>query len=189
VDTSPLLPDLDDATRLFVRLLSSQLGADLPPPAYARLLRKADALAANDRSLAAERLRGAVLSHGEWLAADDARAKLKQQWQALFREWDVVLCPVAPTPAFRHDHAAAIEARRLSIDGRRFSYVDAEVAWPSIAAVAGLPATVVPIGRSTTGLPIGIEIIGAAFADRSTIAFAGLLERAFGGFTPPPDVR
>jgi amidase len=188
-ESSPLLPDLGDATRLFVRLLSSQLGADLPPPAYARMLRQADALAANDRSLAAERLRGAVLGHGEWLAADDARARLKQQWRALFDEWDLVLCPVAPTPAFRHDHAAAVEARRLSIDGRRFSYVDAEVAWPAIAAVAGLPATVAPIGRTPSGLPVGIEIIGPAFADRSTIAFAGLLERAFGGFTPPPDFR
>lgn len=184
-DASPLLPDLADAARLFVRLLSSHLGTDLPQRAYEHSLRKADALSWKDRSLAAERLRGAALSHRAWLAADGERARLVQQWRTLFREWDLVLCPVAPTPAFPHDHTVPVEARRLSIDEKRFSYVDAEVVWPSIAAVAGLPATVAPIGRSRTNLPIGVQIVGPAFEDHSSLAFAILLEKAFGGFTPP----
>jgi amidase len=32
----------------------------------------------------------------------------------------------------------------------------------------------------------GLQIIGGYLEDRTTIAFAGLLEAAFGGFTPPP---
>jgi amidase len=43
-----------------------------------------------------------------------------------------------------------------------------------------------PIGRSRAGLPIGVQIIGPFLEDRTTIAFAGLMERAFGGFSPPP---
>jgi amidase len=43
-----------------------------------------------------------------------------------------------------------------------------------------------PIGRSGDGLPIGIQIVGGYLADRTTIAFAGLVEREFGGFAPPP---
>jgi amidase len=31
-----------------------------------------------------------------------------------------------------------------------------------------------------------VQIIGGYLEDRSTIAFAGLIEREFGGFTPPP---
>ena len=43
-----------------------------------------------------------------------------------------------------------------------------------------------PIGKSPEGLPIGVQIIGGYLEDRSTIAFAELIEREFGGFTPPP---
>jgi amidase len=49
-----------------------------------------------------------------------------------------------------------------------------------------LPATVAPIGRTDTGLPICVQIIGGYLEDRTTIAFAGLIEREFGGFVLPP---
>jgi amidase len=44
---------------------------------------------------------------------------------------------------------------------------------------------VAPIGRSESGLPIGVQIIGGYMEDQTTIAFAGLIEREFGGFVPP----
>jgi len=43
-----------------------------------------------------------------------------------------------------------------------------------------------PISRSREGLPIGVQIVGPFLEDRTTIAFAGLMEREFGGFSPPP---
>jgi amidase len=52
--------------------------------------------------------------------------------------------------------------------------------------LTGLPATVAPIGHGESGLPIGVQIIGGYLEDRTTIAFAGLIEREFGGFVPPP---
>jgi amidase len=58
--------------------------------------------------------------------------------------------------------------------------------WAGIATLNGLPATTAPIGRTESGLPIGVQIIGRYLEDRTTIAFAGLVEREFGGFTPPP---
>ena len=60
------------------------------------------------------------------------------------------------------------------------------MAWSAIATLNGLPATVAPIGRSETGLPIGVQIIGGYLEDKTTIGFADLIEREFGGFTPPP---
>jgi len=60
------------------------------------------------------------------------------------------------------------------------------VVWPELATTPGLPATVAPIDRSQSGLPIGVQIIGPYLEDRTTIAFAGLIEREFGGFAPPP---
>jgi amidase len=43
-----------------------------------------------------------------------------------------------------------------------------------------------PIGRSAEGLPIGMQIVGPYLEDRTTIAFAELVEREFGGFVAPP---
>jgi amidase len=183
---SPLLPDLIVSARVFVRLAAASLSARLPRPAFERDLRKADALSSRDKSLDAEWLRGAALGHREWLASDNERAKLKQTWRELFREWDIVLCPAAPVAAFPHDRALPMEARRLKIDGGLWPYADVLIVWPSLAAVAGLPATVAPLGRQDAGLPIGVQIIGPAFEDRTPLAFAALMERAFGGFTPPP---
>jgi amidase len=185
---SPLVPDLADSARLFMRLWMSIVAADpnLPPDLYNDMRRSAEVLAPSDHSLAAERLRGAFISHRDWLAADAARARLQQQWSALFREWDVVLCPPTPTPAISHDHSLPQEARQIEIDGKEYPYLDSFLVWAEPATASGLPATVAPIERSQTGLPIGVQIIGPYLEDRTTIAFAELLEREFGGFTPPP---
>jgi amidase len=126
------------------------------------------------------------MSHREWLSADAARLQLQQQWRALFREWVVVVYPAAAVPAFPQDQSEPIEARLLDIDGKAYSYVDAGYIWADPATTCGLPATAVPIARSASGLPIGVQIIGPYLEDRTTIAFAELLEREFGGFVPPP---
>jgi len=76
-------------------------------------------------------------------------------------------------------------SRQLDIDGSKIPYYD-QSAWAGIATLNGLPATTMPNGRSESGLPIGVQIIGGYLEDRNTIAFAGLIEREFGGFTPPP---
>jgi amidase len=63
-----------------------------------------------------------------------------------------------------------------------------QIAWAGIATSNGLPATTMPIGHADDGLPIGVQIIGGYLDDNTTIAFAGLAEREFGGFTPPPNL-
>jgi amidase len=181
---SPLLPDLAASARLYMRLLMSALSERWPADIYQQAETTAAALKPDDNSLEAERWRGAVLSHREWAAADAARMTLQQQWVDVFREWDVVLCPPMPTPAFPHDHSPMAE-RRIEIDGKQFSFFD-QLVWPELATTPGLPATAAPIGLSQTGLPIGVQIIGPYLEDRTPIAFAALIEREFGGFVPPP---
>jgi amidase len=181
---SPLLPDLADSARIYMRLLTPVFSAGWPPDRYKQAEIAAEALKPEDKSLAAERTRGAVLSHRDWLAADRARAGLQQRWRVLFREWDVVLCPPMPTSAFPHDHSMPSSARHIAIDGNEYPYSD-QLVWPELATTPGLPATVTPIDRSEAGLPIGVQIVGPYLEDRTTIAFAELMEREFGGFVAP----
>lgn len=181
---SPLLPELSDSARLYMRLLMSVLAAYWPLERYRHVQSVAEALRQDDNSLEAERLRGAVLSHRDWIAADAARARLGRQWSELFSQWDVVLCPAMPTPAFPHDHSSPNWARHIEIDGKPYSYLDQAV-WPELASTPGLPATVAPIDHADNGLPIGVQIVGPYLEDRTTIAFAQLIEREFGGFVAP----
>jgi amidase len=189
VQVSPadaLLPDLKTSAPLYMRLLGSVRGAGLSAGEYDAARQSAGRLSADDRSLAAERARGAVISHRDWIGADVARARLREQWRLLFQDWDIVLCPPCAVPAFPTDHSLPIEARRIEIDGQEWPYNDVCYVWADPVTTCGLPSTVAPIDISTAGLPIGIEIIGPQMGDRMTIAFAGLLEREFGGFKPPP---
>jgi len=181
---SPLLPDLAEAGRLFMRLLLSVLGSQFPPKVYERARPEAAQLPDDDRSLAAERTRGTVLSHRDWIAADLRRAVVREQWREVFTEFDVVVHPVTPTPAFPHDHTP-VSRRRIDVDGTELAYLD-QIAYAGVATLPGLPATALPVGRSDEGLPIGVQAIGPAYGDRTTIRFAELVERELGGFTPPP---
>ncbi len=184
---SPLLPDPAEAARLYMRMLFSFLAVNWTPEVLAQTRDRAAALDPGDTSLAAELTRGAVLSHRDWILADFARARLRRQWRELFAAFDVVVCPVMPTPAFVHDREPDQDRRRITIDGSDHAYLD-QMAWPGVATLPGLPATAAPIDRSPDGLPIGVQIIGPMYQDRTPLRFAELIEREFGGFVPPPSL-
>ncbi|MGJ4940133.1 amidase [Bradyrhizobium sp. HKCCYLS1011] len=184
VRESPVLPDFAASSRVYMRMLLSALSLGMPADAYAGAKDAAAKLAADDISLAAERLRGIALSHRDWLMADGARARLKMQWHRLFESFDAVICPIMPIPAFPHDHAPDQEQRRIQIDGVDHVYTD-QLAWPGIATLPGLPATAIPLGLAD-GLPVGVQIVGPFLEDRTPLKLAELIEREFGGFAPPP---
>jgi amidase len=182
---SKLLPDFADSTRLYMRMLMSFLGATFLPDSYAGAVAAAKMLPASDTSLGAMRLRGIAQSHRDWLFDDGARARLRAQWRELFKQYDAVICPIMPTPAYKHDHSAEQESRRIHIDGKPYVYPD-QLSWPGIATLPGLPATAIPTGFSPDGLPVGVQIVGPWLEDRTTLKLAELIEREFGGFKPPP---
>jgi amidase len=182
---SPLLPDFAASSRLYMRLLISLLAANSSPEEYADAQAKAAKLAPGDLSLSAERLRGSVLTHRDWVVADNSRIRLQAQWRELFKQFDAVICPIMPTPAYPHDHSADQETRRINIDGTDHVYPD-QLAWPGIATLPGLPATAIPLGLSPEGLPVGVQIVGPWLEDRTPLKLAELIEREFGGFVPPP---
>jgi amidase len=184
---SPNLPDLAQTSRTYWELLVAFYAVDISPEMRDSAAAALRTLPADDPSIDAAELRGVTLSHADWVRQNRIRSGLRARWQALFDEVDVVLCPPMPTVAFPHDHSLPKYARKLGIDGSKVPYSD-QSAWIGIATLCGLPATTMPIGHSDHGLPIGVQIIGGFLDDRTTIAFASLIEREFGGFTPPPNL-
>jgi len=181
---SPLVPDLADGARLYMRMLVALFAAGAPPEEYAANQAAAAKLDPKDVSLAAERLRGSVLTHRDWLIADGGRNRLRAQWRELFKHFDAVICPVMPTPAYPHDHTPEQNKRSIAIDGVDYPYSD-QLVWPGLATLPCLPATAIPVALSSEGLPIGLQIIGPWLEDRTPLKLAELIEQAFGGFVAP----
>jgi amidase len=177
---SALLPDLPSSARMYMRALS-KFDAMGWGDAEVEVIRHASRkLAVKDRTLSAERLRGATLSDAEIKKVLLSRQRIQAQWKRFFQSFDVLLCPIMPTTAFPHDHSADQEARHIRVNGKAYPYLD-QLFWPGIATFPGLPATACPLGVARDRLPVGMQVVGPWLEDRTAILFAGEMDRAFGG--------
>jgi amidase len=181
---SPLLPDLTEAAALYMQLLISGSVARFPVESDEQLRTRVAGLSAAEESLDTVRLRAMLFSHRDWLEANNRREVHRHGWRQLFTEFDAVLCPITPTPAFPHDHHPNPLERRIDIDGAEYPYFD-QLVWAGLATMPGLPATAIPAGRSPEGLPVGVQLIGPMFEDRTPLRLAELLEPKTGGFQAP----
>jgi amidase len=98
----------------------------------------------------------------------------------------VLLCPTLAVPALPHMQEGATADRTYTVEGRTIAYNDM-LFWPGVTCGYHLPASVAPIGLSSAGLPIGVQIVGPLFGDRTTIHVAELIEQAGHEFVPPPN--
>ncbi len=115
-----------------------------------------------------ERLSGITSGQlGKFVAMGHAlRAELERR----LGEHGVMLYPSYPVPAPKH--------YRPLLRPLRFGYT-------ALLNVMQLPVTQVPLGLSTAGLPLGVQVGAAHGNDHVTIAVALELERAFGGWVQP----
>src|SRR5205814_2261051 len=173
-------PDLARTIRNYGELLLAFYSLDLPPKDRVEAEAVARNLSPEDQSLRAYRTRGITIGHPEWLRASRIRGGLRARWQELFRnEFDVVLCPCMPTPAWPHDHSMPDYNRQFEVDGKKVPYHD-QLVWASIATLTGLPATAAPIGKSDSGLTIGMQLIVGFPEVSTTITFAALIDLYIG---------
>jgi amidase len=143
------LPDLVDAHGGYMRMLLTALSYGAPPGPQAP-------------------------SFHAWMDMQNHQLAVRRKWRAVFQAVDVVIAPTLGVVAFPHMEGEWND-RRLIIDGEPRPFVD-QIAWAGVATYANLPATAVPIGRTAAGLPIGVQIVGPYLEDRTTLAFAKLIE-------------
>jgi amidase len=124
--------------------------------------------------------------HRTWLERHAARTAMREVWADWFARFDVLLCPVMPMAAFAHDHQGILGDRVVTINGQPRNQADT-LAWTGLVSVVYLPSTVVPVGRTPGGLPVGIQVVGPYLEDRTPLWVAAALAELTGGYTPPPE--
>jgi amidase len=148
-DQTSLLPDLAEAHANYVRMLLTALSYGAPPSPE-------------------------IPSAHAWLDMQNTQLRLRRRWAALFEAFDVVVAPTLGMVAFPHMDGDWQE-RRVMIDGQPQPFAD-QLAWAGLTTYPNLPATAVPLGRTAAGLPIGVQILGPYLEDRTSLAFARLIE-------------
>jgi aspartyl-tRNA(Asn)/glutamyl-tRNA(Gln) amidotransferase subunit A len=110
-----------------------------------------------------------VLSSGYYDAyyrkAQQVRTLIINDFNHAFESYDLLIGPVAPTAAFKLGE---------NTDDPLKMYLADIMTVP--ASLAGLPAVSVPVGKTDSGLPIGLQIIGKQRSDAAVLALAKHIE-------------
>jgi Asp-tRNA(Asn)/Glu-tRNA(Gln) amidotransferase A subunit family amidase len=110
-----------------------------------------------------------------WLVRDRLRAALVD-WMKMT---PIVVAPVGAVPAFEHG------ARKVEVSGETVTLFRA-FGYSQTFNLYGLPAVSVPAGRTSEGLPVGVQLVGPPHSERLLFAAARAVEGALGGWQPPP---
>src|SRR6516162_1221742 len=130
-------------------------------------------------------VRGNKLPHRDWLKLNNERHGLRRVFAAFFADWDVLLCPVAASAAWPHDHKGERWTRRIKVNDTKVASTD-QLFWAGYSSLVSLPSTVGPAGLTRSGLPVGYQAIAASGRDKTATAFSRCIEKEIVGFTPPP---
>lgn len=108
----------------------------------------------------------------EYIANWMERDRLREELLRWLETTPIIVAPVGATPAYEHDTLKVTVQGTTMGTFRAFSYAQA-------FNVFDLPVVTVPAGRSNTGLPIGVQIVGPPFAEEMVLAAAEIVEQVY----------
>jgi len=175
-------PEIDFAENhlIYMQLLNSFLSIGMPEEQKEQMHKAVSSVDAPD-----ELVNSPFMSHEQWTMLNERRLQLNSIWTNFFADYDVLLAPVTPVPAFEHDHSDDMGQRVLTFNGQSRPYLDL-LFWSGFSLSTFLPASVAPAGRTKGNLPVGVQIVGPYLEDRTPLAVAAMLERCHQSFEPPP---
>jgi aspartyl-tRNA(Asn)/glutamyl-tRNA(Gln) amidotransferase subunit A len=123
-----------------------------------------------------------VLSAGYYDAyygkAQAVRTLVCQDFDAAFKEVDLIITPTTPTPAFKLGEKSEDPLQMYLSDVFTIS-----------VNLAGLPAISLPCGFSKAGMPIGLQMIGRAFEEETVLRAAHAYEQSAQWHQKKPPIR
>ena len=178
--------DLAEIADVYIQLLLGVLAGGFPPEVLAAAEEMAPTLDPGDRSLPTSFLRGMAQRKRDWNRSHERREQIRARWAELFTQVDVLLCPIAGTAAFPHDHGPDQMARTVLVNGEERPGFDT-VIWAGLVGMALLPSAVVPVGKTAEGKPVGIQVVAPYLEDRTALDVARRLHALVGDIGAPPE--
>jgi aspartyl-tRNA(Asn)/glutamyl-tRNA(Gln) amidotransferase subunit A len=109
-----------------------------------------------------------VLSAGYYDAyysrAQKVRRRLSEQISEIFKKYDFILMPTAPTVAFKFGEKTSDPTEMYLAD-----------IYTVLANLVGTPAISLPLSKNSEGLPIGLQLMAEKFEDGKLLAFSKTL--------------
>jgi aspartyl-tRNA(Asn)/glutamyl-tRNA(Gln) amidotransferase subunit A len=116
---------------------------------------------------------GELMLATQYLKVLRLRTLIKEAFRQVFEGLDAIVCPTLPATAAR------VGQREFEFpNGARKAVTDAYVAHAAPANVTGLPALSVPCGFDSGGLPVGLQIIGRPYDERTVLRLGWTYETA-----------
>ncbi|MFI0237967.1 amidase [Streptomyces sp. NPDC016845] len=116
---------------------------------------------------------GELMPAGDYVRAQRARTRMRQEWAHMMREVDLIAAPAVP--------ATAVETGRTTLtwaDSTVESVSDAYVRLSSPANITGAPSLSVPVGHDSAGLPIGMQLIGRPLGEHTLLRVGHAYEQS-----------
>ena len=114
-----------------------------------------------------------VLSAGYYdayyLKGQKVRALIAQDFREAFEKVDAIVTPTSPVPAFRLGERTANPLQMYLAD-----------IYTVTGSLAGVPGISVPCGKTSSGLPVGLQIYGPAFGEDRVLHMAHAFEEGGG---------
>jgi aspartyl-tRNA(Asn)/glutamyl-tRNA(Gln) amidotransferase subunit A len=182
-------PEVADTTAQVVNRLA-RAGADieeakLPPTfravaaaAYVIMRSETASVHAERFALKADLYRPAIRSSIEmgmlipgdlYVRALRIRRQFRREMSPLLERYDVLLTPTTPTPA---------------PEGMATGDASFQLPW----SISGLPSITVPCGLTTSGLPLGVQLVSGAFTEAPLLSAAAWCEDVLGRASAPPSL-
>ncbi len=101
-----------------------------------------------------------------YIKASRVRELLRREVESAFEKCDLIICPTAPTPAFKLGEKVSDPLAMYLSD-----------VYTVTASLTGHPAISVPYGKSSDGRPIGVQFMGRYLDELSLFQAAHILEK------------
>ncbi len=116
---------------------------------------------------------GLQLTVRDTAAAENTREAVWRRFCDLFGRFDFLITPAAPVPPFPVDKNYPDEVGGNKLE----NYID-WIAPAFLITLVGFPAGSVPGGKTASGLPVGVQIVGPRFSEPRILGLAKLIQAA-----------
>jgi aspartyl-tRNA(Asn)/glutamyl-tRNA(Gln) amidotransferase subunit A len=142
------------------------------------------------RSLLLRHIGSLMISGSTYVAAQRVRRVICEEFSKGFENLDVIVTPTTPLAAPKIEEC---KTGYVEVDGRRVAYQNPTGSFGTVFTIpfnlTGLPAISVCCGYSSSGLPIGLQIVAPAFREATMLQVAHAYEQAAGWYRTRPVIK